>query len=137
MHNLGILFGDYVCNDNKNPLQVLFLEFLTFLNYNKNQILKLYKVKLAQIGKFDENIEMKISHGVVHKIPTDLLKVLLSSPKLQTIWEDITPLARNEWICWVTSPKKLETRQLHIERTQTELIEGKRRPCCWSGCPHR
>ncbi len=73
----------------------------------------------------------------VHKVPTDLRKALASDPVALAAWEDITPLARNEWICWVTSVKKSETRQQHVERTRTELIVGKRRPCCWAGCPHR
>jgi len=75
--------------------------------------------------------------GVVHKVPEDLRKALTSAPRALKAWEDITPLARNEWICWVESVKRPETRKLHIERTRTELMEGKRRPCCWAGCPHR
>jgi hypothetical protein len=53
------------------------------------------------------------------------------------VWEDITPLARNEWICWVISVKKPETRREHIVRACAELKEGIRRPCCWIGCIHR
>ena len=79
----------------------------------------------------------KISSGLVHKVPEDLRKALDSSQKSKEAWEDITPLARNEWICWVTSPKKIETRKKHIERTCEDLAKGKRRPCCWSGCIHR
>jgi len=79
----------------------------------------------------------KISEGIVHKMPEDLRKALISHPKALTAWEDITPLARNEWICWVMSVKKEETRKDHIRRTAQELVEGKRRPCCWAGCPHR
>jgi len=79
----------------------------------------------------------KIFSGTVHKIPEDLKKVLTSDMKALATWEDITPLARNEWICWIVSVKKSETRKLHITRTQAELIEGKRRPCCWAGCMHR
>lgn len=79
----------------------------------------------------------KIAGGAVHKLPADLRKVLVSSPKAKAAWEDITPLARNEWICWIESAKKPETRSLRIERTEKELIQGKRRPCCWPGCPHR
>jgi uncharacterized protein YdeI (YjbR/CyaY-like superfamily) len=75
--------------------------------------------------------------GVVHRIPTDLRKALISTPAAKEAWEDITLLARNEWICWVASAKKLETRRHRIERTCNDLIEGKRRPCCWPGCPHR
>jgi len=73
----------------------------------------------------------------MHKVPEDLRKILTVSPKALAAWEDITPLARNEWICWVTSVKKPETRRQHIERVCSELIAGKRRPCCWAGCPHR
>ncbi len=79
----------------------------------------------------------KISSGIVHTLPSDLRAALLATPKALEAWEDITPLARNEWICWVQSVKKAETRKHHIERLRKELPEGKRRPCCWPGCPHR
>jgi uncharacterized protein YdeI (YjbR/CyaY-like superfamily) len=79
----------------------------------------------------------EIAGGVVHRLPADLRKELISSPKALAAWEDITPLARNEWICWVTTVKREETRKDHIERTITELNEGIRRPCCWVGCIHR
>lgn len=79
----------------------------------------------------------KISTGVVHNVPSDLRKSLMSSSKAREAWNDLTPLARNEWICWVISVKKKKTRENHIERAREELIEGKRRPCCWPGCPHR
>lgn len=79
----------------------------------------------------------EISMGVVHNVPPDLRKVLLSDSEALLAWEDITPLARNEWICWVESVKKSETRKVHVERVHAELKEGKRRPCCWAGCPHR
>ena len=81
--------------------------------------------------------EKEISTGTVHKMTADLRKALTSSPAALVAWENITPLARNEWICWVESVKKEETRKNHIERTRTELKEGKRRPCCWAGCRHR
>ncbi len=79
----------------------------------------------------------KISSGVAHSVPDDLRKVIASDKAVLAAWEDITPLARNEWICWVISVKQAETRKHHIERFRTELKEGKRRPCCWGGCPHR
>ncbi|MEN9626347.1 MAG: hypothetical protein RL557_675 [archaeon] len=78
----------------------------------------------------------KISGGVVHTLPEDLKKAI-SPPKIHTIWEDLTPLARNEWICWTTSVKKLETRKEHVRRVCEDLLNGKRRPCCWAGCQHR
>jgi uncharacterized protein YdeI (YjbR/CyaY-like superfamily) len=80
---------------------------------------------------------IKLSGGVVHTLPADLKKSLLSSKVAATAWENITPLARNEWICWVISPKKAETRQRRIEQTNSKLAKGMRRPCCWAGCPHR
>ena len=79
----------------------------------------------------------KISTGTVHKVSVDLRQVLTSSSAVVVAWEDITPLARNEWICWIESAKKRETRKHRIERTRPGLIEGKRRPCCWAGCLHR
>ncbi|MBA3757324.1 YdeI/OmpD-associated family protein [Candidatus Saccharibacteria bacterium] len=79
----------------------------------------------------------EISNGVVHKVPSDLRKALTSAPAVRVAWEDITPLARNEWICWVVSVKKSETRSEHVKRTVEELLAGKRRPCCWAGCLHR
>jgi|SRR5690242_1472348 hypothetical protein len=79
----------------------------------------------------------QISGGVAHKLPTDLRQALAASPKALAAWEDITPLARNEWICWTISVKTAETRKDHVRRTVEELIEGMRRPCCWIGCIHR
>ncbi len=75
--------------------------------------------------------------GVVHKVPEDLKEALTSDTKALNLWEDLTPLARNEWICWTTFVKKEETRKDHVNRTIRELKEGKRRPCCWAGCIHR
>jgi len=80
---------------------------------------------------------LTIASGVVHTMPEDLRKVLTSDKAALAVWESLTPLARNEWICWVISVKKDETRKEHIERVRTELKEGIRRPCCWIGCIHR
>jgi hypothetical protein len=78
-----------------------------------------------------------ISGGVVHDVPEDLRETLASDPEALAAWEALTPLARNEWICWTISVKKPETRREHVERVRTELKEGMRRPCCWYGCIHR
>jgi len=79
----------------------------------------------------------KISSGVVHTVPSDVRQVVNSYPKVKLAWEDITPLARNEWICWIVSAKKMETRERRLKRMKEELVSGKRRPCCFGGCPHR
>ena len=78
-----------------------------------------------------------IAEGVVHEVPEDLREVLISNPEVLVKWNSLTPLARNEWICWTTIVKKAETRKEHIERLCEDLLNGKRRPCCWPGCPHR
>lgn len=78
-----------------------------------------------------------ISSGTVHQIPVDLRATLQANEAAHLAWEDITPLARNEWICWVESAKRIETRARRLERVRIELAEGIRRPCCWPGCIHR
>jgi uncharacterized protein YdeI (YjbR/CyaY-like superfamily) len=78
-----------------------------------------------------------ISSGTVHALPTDLRKMLLTHPTILHLWEEVTPLARNEWICWVEDAKKEETRALRIEKARSKLSSGMRRPCCWAGCKHR
>ncbi len=80
---------------------------------------------------------VRLPGGVVHRLPRDLRTSLLASGSATHAWGDITPLARNEFICWVEDAKKPETRARRIRRTIEELEEGMRRPCCWPGCTHR
>ena len=87
---------------------------------------------------YDENMSaIALPGGVVHDLPEDLARTLLGSPTAQAAWEDITPLARNEFICWVEDAKRQQTRERRIRRTVEELDDGMRRPCCWPGCSHR
>ena len=72
-----------------------------------------------------------------HDTPADLQVVLDGNAPLAAKWASLTDLARNEWICWMNSPKTEATRAKHFERLQEEVLAGKRRPCCWPGCPHR
>lgn len=78
-----------------------------------------------------------ISDGTVHKLPEDLKRELLKDNDALMLWEDITPLARNEWICWTVTVKQDKTRKDHVRRVREELLQGMRRPCCWIGCIHR
>jgi uncharacterized protein YdeI (YjbR/CyaY-like superfamily) len=78
-----------------------------------------------------------LAKGVVHDIPDDLSSALLNNQQASIAWQSITPLARNEWICWTISVKKQITRDDHVRRVIVELTNGKRRPCCWAGCIHR
>jgi uncharacterized protein YdeI (YjbR/CyaY-like superfamily) len=79
----------------------------------------------------------KLLPAVVHEIPKDVQKEILSDEQVVFAWNDITPLARNEWICFINSAKKKETRKGRIARLMSDLKLGKRRPCCWAGCIHR
>ncbi len=79
----------------------------------------------------------RVPGGVVHKLPPDLRRALEANVLALEAWNDITPLARNEFICWVDEAKQMVTRERRIRRTQEELEEGQRRPCCWPGCTHR
>jgi uncharacterized protein YdeI (YjbR/CyaY-like superfamily) len=80
---------------------------------------------------------VNISDGTAHKMPVDLQQALTKNKDIVSAWESLTPLARNEWICWNISVKQQKTRDEHIRRTLEDLAKGKRRPCCWSGCIHR
>jgi uncharacterized protein YdeI (YjbR/CyaY-like superfamily) len=75
--------------------------------------------------------------GLIHRLPADFRKAIESDPIVKDVWADITPLARNEWICWVTSAAKDETRNRRITVGLDKMRKGMRRPCCWPGCPHR
>ncbi len=72
-----------------------------------------------------------------HKVPDDIRTLLNSHKDIMELWNSLTPRARNEWICWVITVKREETRVKHLQRLRDDLRQGKRRPCCWAGCPHR
>ena len=82
-------------------------------------------------------IKEMIPGGTVHKLPDDFKKAIVESPKVRALWQDITPLARNEWICWVISGKREDTRGIRIKKAISKMKSGMRRPCCWVGCMHR
>lgn len=77
------------------------------------------------------------AHGTVHEAGEDMQAALRADAAILQLWENLTPLGRNEFICWVDDAKQAKTRQRRIERTREELLEGKKRPCCWPGCIHR
>lgn len=83
-------------------------------------------------------VTQQIEAGTVHnKVPQDVQKMLKANPKALATWEAATPLARNEWLCLLTSAKQAETQERRMERARDQLSRGQRRPCCWAGCPHR
>lgn len=78
-----------------------------------------------------------ISSGIFHELTPDIEKVLKEDTELLTRWNSLTPIQRNEWICWITIVKKEATRVAHIQQMMEQLKQGDRNPCCWPGCPHR
>jgi hypothetical protein len=67
------------------------------------------------------------------RVPLDLNTALRKAGKAQRLWTTITPMARREWIRWVSSAKQGETRDRRIENACDMLAKGKRRPCCFPG----
>ena len=88
-------------------------------------------------ARADTQAPAKVPGGVVHKLPADLRAALIADTAALDAWNGITPLARNEFICWVEDARQEKTRERRIRLTQEKLEEGKRRPCCWPGCEHR
>jgi len=82
-------------------------------------------------------MKTEILNGILHEVTDDIKKVLIANEKILASWNSLTPIQRNEWICWITIVKKDETRTEHIARMVDDLEKGKRQPCCWPGCPHR
>ena len=81
--------------------------------------------------------KLEIQGGILHPLPNDLRQALFSNAAALKTWQDITPIARNEWICWITSAKQEKTRLKRLAWGCENLAKGQRRPCCWPGCPHR
>jgi hypothetical protein len=65
------------------------------------------------------------------RVPTDLRKALAAAPEARAVWSDITPVARRDWILWITSAKQAETRVRRIRNACEMLATGKRRVCCF------
>ncbi len=80
---------------------------------------------------------LTIEPSALHELTVDMESVLTKDKTLLNKWNGLTPIQRNEWICWVTIPKKQETKDDHLNRFGIEIIEGQKSPCCWPGCPHR
>lgn len=80
---------------------------------------------------------MELLNGILHETPNDLQATILSNELLVEKWNKLTPIQRNEWICWVITVKKEETRIKHLKRFVEDFNAGKKTPCCWPGCPHR
>jgi Bacteriocin-protection, YdeI or OmpD-Associated len=112
----------------------------SILDYENSVILDRIFAVEYQLGEHDTVRSMssqKLADGAIHKLPADFRKAIELDSIAKSLWADISPLARNEWICWVTSAKQDATRKRRIEVGIDKMREGMRRPCCWPGCPHR
>lgn len=78
-----------------------------------------------------------LAGGLVHDLPADLARALNENSNVTLLWQSLSAIGRNEFICWVEDAKQDKTRVKRISRTVEELLEGKKRPCCWAGCIHR
>ena len=65
------------------------------------------------------------------RMPSDLRKVLAAAPKARSVWKDITPIARRDWIQWIVSARRPETRARRVDNACSMLAGGKRRICCF------
>jgi predicted 3-demethylubiquinone-9 3-methyltransferase (glyoxalase superfamily) len=100
------------------------------------KLLQMKKIDIATLQHAFEDVKAT-STGFVHTTPKDVRTTVHSTPRVLEMWNNLTPLAQNEWICYVTFVKKPETRKEHLRRLCEDLLKGKKRPCCWPGCPHR
>jgi hypothetical protein len=65
-------------------------------------------------------------------VPADLKTALENDPEARKLFEDVTPMARWEWVRWIRATEKEETRKRRIEVGLSKLKHGERRPCCWN-----
>jgi hypothetical protein len=86
----------------------------------------------AQTGDTVQVSIEPIKDWIEPEVPEDFKEALTASPEAEALWNDITPLARWDWIRWIRAVKTQETRQKHIEVALDKLNKGMRRPCCFN-----
>jgi hypothetical protein len=66
-------------------------------------------------------------------VPQDLAATLAAAPQqIQSLWNEITPMARWEWVRWVNATNNPDTRRRRVEVSVSKMKSGKRRPCCFN-----
>lgn len=93
---------------------------------------KLIDEAKAQLGDTVKISLEPTKEWIEPEVPDDVKKALSTSPKAESLWNDITPMARWDWIRWIRAVKTPETRQKHIEVALDKLNKGMRRPCCFN-----
>ena len=92
------------------------------------------KLREAARAAAGDTVSLEIAPSDVEpepRVPPDLRKALAAAPEARAIWSDITPVARRDWIKWITSGKRAETRSIRIAKACDMLAKGKRRACCF------
>ena len=92
------------------------------------------KLRAAAGAEAGDDVTLEIAPAAEEpepKVPADLRKALAAAPKARALWSEITPVARRDWIQWITSGKRAETRALRIDKACSMLAAGKRRICCF------
>ena len=94
---------------------------------------KLREAAGADVGNVVELAIASTGKQPEPRVPADLRKALAAAPKAKAkaLWSDITPIARRDWIQWITSAKRPETRARRIVNACEMLAGGKRRVCCF------
>lgn len=102
-----------------------------------NQIMKLTPAMQKAVARDgEETVTIEITRAgdeVETRVPAELTKALAASPKASAIWNDITPIARRDWIFWIITGKKEETRAIRVKKGISKLSGGMRRVCCFAG----
>lgn len=92
---------------------------------------KLREAAGAEVGDIVTLEIMSVAEQLEPRVPADLRKALAAAPRARALWSDITPIARRDWIFWITSAKGSETRARRIGNACEMLAAGKRRVCCF------
>ncbi|MBI2812956.1 MAG: DUF1905 domain-containing protein [Opitutae bacterium] len=93
-----------------------------------------HKLSDAAGAEAGDNVTLEIAPAATEpepRVPADLRKALAAAPKARAVWADITPIARRDWIHWITSAKQTETRARRVAHACSMLAAGKRRVCCF------
>ncbi len=137
LNPLRKLITGLICGVRIEEITDQLMREIRYLDKMIDELAKGRSIEKILRSKNEPRLVTKISGGTVHRIPADLHKAIGSDRSVLVLWEGLTPLARNEWICWVTFVKQSATRKEHVVRLIADLKKGKRRPCCWIGCIHR
>jgi hypothetical protein len=92
---------------------------------------KLRDAAEAEVGDVVPLAILSVGSEPEPRVPADLRKAFAAAPATRAVWSDLTPIARRDWIHWITSAKKSETRARRIHNACEMLAAGKRRVCCF------